>query len=91
MMLNVFVKMLGFRTVTELHSSQGRSDLIIETPQYIYVIELKMDGSPQEAIAQIHEKGYARQFECDQRKKILIGANFSKQTGTLAGWVIEDN
>ncbi|MCM1490917.1 MAG: ATP-binding protein [Muribaculum sp.] len=89
-MLTVFVKMLGLRAVTELHSSQGRSDLIIETPQYIYIIELKVDSTPEKALAQIHEKGYARPFASDPRQKILIGANFSKAARTLTGWIIED-
>lgn len=90
-MLTVFVKMLGLRAVTELHSSQGRSDLIIETPQYIYIIELKVDSTPEKALAQIHDKGYARPYASDPRQKVLIGANFSKETRTLTGWIIENN
>lgn len=88
-MLTVFVKMLGLRAVTELHSSQGRSDILIETPQFIYIIELKVDSTPEIALSQIYERGYARPYASDHRKKILIGANFSKETRTLTGWIIE--
>lgn len=89
-MLTIFVKMLGFRVATEFHSSQGRSDILIETPEYIYIIEFKVDRSPRQALDQILEKGYARPFGSDSRKKILIGANFSKETLTLTGWLIEE-
>lgn len=89
-MLTIFVKMLGMRAVTEMHSSQGRSDILIETPQYIYIIELKVDGTPEAALAQIREKGYARPYASDTRQKILIGANFSKETRTLTRWLIEE-
>lgn len=86
-MLTILVKMLGFSVHTEVHSSQGRSDIEIETPNYIYIIELKIDATPQEALAQIQEKGYPRQYEIDPRKKIIIGGNFSTETRTLTEWV----
>ncbi len=85
----IFVQMLGFRTTTELHSSQGRCDIVIEAPQFIYLLELKVDSTPEKAMTQIHEKGYARPYKIDPRRKILIGANFSTKTRTLTGWIIE--
>lgn len=85
-MLTIFVKMLGFSVHAEVHSSQGRSDIEIETDDIIYIIELKIDSTPEEALAQIHETGYARQYEIDRRRKILIGGNFSTKTRTLTGW-----
>lgn len=87
-MLTIFVKMLGFKVSAELHSSQGRCDIHIATPQFIYILELKIDASPEMALSQIEEKGYARQYAIDSREKILIGANFSKYTRTLTGWLI---
>lgn len=88
-MITIFTKMLGFVVLTEVHSSQGRSDIQIETPDYIYIMELKVDSTPEKASAQIKERGYARQYVIDPREKILIGANFSSVTRTLTGWQIE--
>lgn len=77
---------LGYAVRTEVHSSQGRSDIEIETPGYIYIIELKIDSTPEDAMAQIQDRGYARQYEINPRPKILIGANFSTEPRTLTGW-----
>ena len=88
-MLTILVKMLGYSVRTEVHSSQGRSDIEIETTDFIYIIELKIDSTPEEAMTQIDERGYARQYEIDPRRKILIGANFSTETRTLSGWIID--
>lgn len=85
----IFVHMLGFRTMIEMHSSQGRCDLVIESPHYIYIIELKVDNTAANAMKQIHERGYVRPFGIDSRTKILIGANFSTKTRTLTDWKIE--
>lgn len=90
-MITIFVNMLGFKAVTEVHSAQGRSDIVIETPRYIYILELKLGGTPREALAQIHAKGYASPYAIDPRKKILIGANFSRETRTLTGWEIDES
>lgn len=88
-MLTIFTKMLGFEVNTEVHSSQGRSDMEIKTSQFIYIIELKIDGTAKDALSQIHEKGYFPQYESDPRTKILIGVNFSTKTRTIATYVIE--
>ncbi len=82
-------KMLGFRVRTEVHSALGRCDMIIETGNFIYLIEFKMNRSGQEALAQIKASGYAHPFMADSRKKILIGANFSTVIRTISDWVIE--
>ena len=85
-MITILTKMLGFSVNTETHTSQGRSDIEILTPQFIYILELKVNGSSEAALEQIQQKGYARQYEIDPRTKILIGANFSPLTRTLTDW-----
>jgi hypothetical protein len=39
---------------TEKQQSKGRVDCIVETPDYIF--EFKLDGTSEEALAQIEEK-----------------------------------
>lgn len=62
----------------------------IRTDRYVYIFEFKINGSQEKAIAQIHDRGYARPFAADKRIKFLIGANFSTETNTLTGWTIEE-
>lgn len=51
----------------------------IETPEYIYIIELKYDVTPAQALRQIEEKQYARKFTSDPRKLFKIGVSFSSE------------
>ena len=64
----------------EQPQSQGRVDCIVETPKYVYIFEFKLDGSADEALAQIEERGYA------SRRVFRIGASFSSATGTIEEW-----
>ncbi len=85
----VLFRLLGFYVTVERATSHGRMDVTIETPGYVYVIELKLDGTAEDALRQIKEKGYARQFRMDKRKVYLIGVNFSSETRGIEKWVIE--
>lgn len=67
--------------------SYGRKN--VETPDFVYVFEFKLDGTAEEALRQINEKDYAREYEADQRKLYKIGAVFSSETGTIADWRTE--
>ncbi|MDE6770327.1 MAG: ATP-binding protein [Muribaculaceae bacterium] len=82
-MMAIACKMMGLAVSTEIHSSMGRCDMQIDTPAYVYIFEFKVDGSAEEAMRQIHEKGYAGRFGADPRTVFLIGANFSTKTRTL--------
>ena len=95
-MMWVVFKMMGFYSHTEYHTSDGRIDLLVETPQYRYIMEFKLDGTAEEALQQIKDKNYQLQFfgdalatKKDQSKTYIIGVNFSKETRTIDRWVIE--
>ena len=78
-----------YTTYTEKQQSEGRVDCIIETPDYIYIFEFKLDGTADEALQQIEDKGYARPYEADSRKLFKIGVSFSSETGTVDDWKIK--
>ena len=92
-MIYIVVKLLISPTVkvtSEWKTSDGRIDLLIETPKYVYVIEIKKDSSPEEALKQIKDKEYALQFRNDSRQVFLIGMNFSTEKKRLDSFIIED-
>ena len=78
-----------FLIYTEKAQSQGRVDCVVETPQFIYIFEFKLDGSASEALRQIEEKGYAREYATDSRKLYRIGCSFSSESGTIDDWKVE--
>ena len=83
----LIMRLISVYTVyTEKVQSHGRVDCIIETPEYVYIFEFKLDGTAEEALGQIEEKGYAREYESDSRKLYKIGAVFSSETGTIEDW-----
>ena len=79
-------KMLGFYTDVERHTSDGRMDMLVQTKDYIYIFEFKIDKSADEALKQIEEKQYAKPFEQDPRKLYKIGVNFSSTTRRIESW-----
>lgn len=86
----IVFKMLGFYTEVERRTGNGRIDVVLKTKSYIYVMELKLDGSAEEALRQIDEKGYALPFARDPRKLYKIGVNFSSDTRGIKDWKIEE-
>lgn len=81
-------KLLGFYTDVECHTTDGRMDMLVQTKDYIYIFEFKIDKSADEAIAQIEEKQYAKPFETDLRKLYKIGVNFSSATRRIENWKV---
>lgn len=80
--------LLGQFVRTEVHSALGRSDVIVETDRYVYIMEFKRDGSAEDALAQIEEKGYSRPYTADSRRLVMIGANFNSETRCLDEWEV---
>lgn len=74
----------------EEKTSDGRMDLLIATPDYIYIIEIKKDSDPTKALKQIEEKEYALQYRNEGRVIYKIGMNFSTDKKRLDGFVISD-
>ncbi len=83
----LLLRLMSVYTVSlEREQSEGRVDCIVETPQYVYIFEFKLDGTAAEALHQIEDKGYARPYGNDSRAIYKIGISFSSQTGTIEGW-----
>ena len=86
----LILRLISVYTVyTEKVQSHGQVDCIVETPDFVYIFEFKLDGTADEALQQIQEKGYAREYESDGRTLYRIGAVFSSETGTIEDWKTE--
>lgn len=85
----ILFKLLGFYTQAEYHTSEGRIDMVVKTQEYIYVMEFKLDGTAEEAMQQIESKEYALPFECDGRKLVKVGVNFSYEKRNVERWIVK--
>ena len=81
-MLNVYA-----RTQVKCHG--GRIDMVMKTAEIIYVFELKVNGTAQEALEQINSKGYAIPYQTEGRRVVKVGVQFDRDTMTVGEWVVE--
>lgn len=82
----VFFTLLGLYVEVERHTTNGRMDILVQTKEYIYIFELKIDQSGEIALKQIKDKGYALPFAHDPRRLFKIGINFSTEKRCIDDW-----
>ena len=78
--------MMGLYVESEVKSAAGRADIVLKTATHIYVFELKVDGSAEEALRQIDSRGYLVPYTADGRKLVKVGVNFDSATRTVSEW-----
>ncbi|MBQ0057214.1 MAG: PD-(D/E)XK nuclease domain-containing protein, partial [Bacteroidales bacterium] len=86
----VIFSMLNSKIDTEVKSILGRADVVIKTKTDIYVLELKVDDSVENALAQIDSKGYAIPFEADGREVTKCGVCIASEQRNITQWRITD-
>ena len=90
----IFRLLTNFNVRTEECSAAGRADAVVETDDAVYVFEFKLDGSADEALKQIDDKGYLIPYSATlaedgtPKKLVKIGANFDSEKRTLGEWKI---
>ena len=84
----VVFSIFNYRTFTQVKAARGRTDLVVFMPDATYVMELKMHGTADEALAQINSKDYAIPYQADGKPVVKIGMAFSQETRTVAEWII---
>ena len=91
--LTIFYLMFSFLNIyirTEVKSAIGRADAVMHMPDTIYVFELKVDKSADEALAQIDEKGYMLPYHAEGKRLIKIGISFDSTQRTISDWKIKE-
>ena len=82
-------RLLGQYIEVEERSAKGRADAVVKTKEHIYVFEFKLDGSADDALKQIDEKGYLLPYSVDSRRLWKIGVSFDSKERNLGEWKIE--
>ena len=73
---------------TEVPQAVGRPDVIMHLGDTVYVYEIKLDGSAEEAMEQIESRNYALPYQNQGKQVVKIAINFSTQTRTFERWII---
>ncbi len=87
--LYLMLRAIGFEPNAELQTCNARMDMMLKTSRFIYIFELKTDGSAVEALNQIDEKGYCLPYIKSGKEIIKIGANYSSSINNIECWIIE--
>ena len=86
----IIMELLGEYVQAERSTSNGRIDLLLQTKEYIYIVELKIDNTADAALQQIEDKGYAKPFANDPRKIFKIGVSFSTENRQIEDWKVTE-
>ena len=83
--------LMGQYVQTEVHTPGGRVDAVVHTKDAIYLFEFKMEGAgtPEDALAQIRERGYANRYLAEGKKIVCIGVTFDPKTRNIGAWRTE--
>lgn len=84
----VVFTLMGQFVETEVRSARGRADAVVKTKDTIYVFEFKLNGSAEEALQQIDEKGYLIPYTLDGKRLVKIGVNFNKETRSVERYLM---
>lgn len=82
-------KIVGYSIDSEVETSDGRIDFVIDNGENVYIFEFKLDKSEDEALEQILNKKYYKKYENSGKKITLVGANFDFETRRLSKWTIK--
>ena len=82
--------LMGAYMRVEEDSAIGRADAVVYMPDAVYVFELKFDGSAEEAIKQIDEKGYLIPYSAEGKRLFKIGVNYDSSQRTISDWIIKN-
>ena len=80
--------LLGQYAEVEVRSSHDRADMVVKNKTYIYVFEFKLNGTAEEALAQIDDKDYLIPYTADHRQLVKVGVDFDKTTRNIGRWLL---
>ncbi len=88
LIISTIFNAIGCRVEVEKMIATGRIDMVVETTQYIYVLELKLsdNGGVDAAAEQIRAKQYAEPFKADKRKVIALAIELDDRGKGLVDW-----
>ena len=88
-LIHLLFSLLGTYIRSEVHTAKGRCDALVETADYIYAFEFKLDKPVAEAMQQIRDKGYLAPFADSPKEKVAVAISFSTEAKAVVDWMVE--
>ena len=89
-LVHLIFSYLGVFVNSEVHSSRGRADGVVQTPTDIYIFEFKFNKTAEAALEQINTKKYADKYRTSGKLITGIGVNFNAVEREIDGWLEAD-
>jgi hypothetical protein len=89
--VHTIFRMLGFNCLSEVQTANGRIDTLVITRKFVYCFEFKLNGSAEEALAQIDTRGYMTPWTGSGKKVFKVGVNFDFETRNIDKWVMRSS
>ena len=86
----VVLRSIGINVNGEVKTHDGRIDLVVDLPNDVYILEMKLDRPAAEAMEQIKGKDYAGKYAMSGKRITLIGISFSAEKRTIVEDLVEE-
>jgi hypothetical protein len=88
-LIHVLFSYVGLFIQSEVHSSFGRADAVVETPTAVYLFEFKFNQTAQVALVQLRANGYGEKYRSSGKVLTAIGVNFNAYSRSVDDWLAE--
>ena len=87
--LYIIFTLMGAWADVEVHTANGRVDVVMIFQRHLYIFELKLDSSAEAAMQQIDLKNYPSRFSLSGYPVTKVAVNFDSSTRTVKDWIVE--
>jgi hypothetical protein len=88
--VHLIFSILGLNCRSEVRIASGRIDTLVETKNFVYCFEFKLNGTAEEALVQIDTKEYLLPWKDSGKKLFKIGVDFDREKRNIGEWKIEN-
>ena len=85
----IFSLLTDYLVDVEVHTPNGRVDIVMLSRTNLYLIEVKMNKDAQTAMQQINLNDYRQRFALSGKPVVKVGINFDAKKGNIEDWVIK--
>jgi hypothetical protein len=90
LVIHLVFRMLGYKCRSEVRTATGRIDTLVETCDYVYCFEFKLNGNAEDALKQIDDKEYLLPWKGTGKKLIKAGVSFDYEKRNISEWKVAE-
>jgi hypothetical protein len=84
--VHLIFTMIGTHCHSEVRIATGRIDTLVETKDFVYCFEFKLNGTVKEALEQIDTKNYLLPWKGSGKTLFKIGVEFNHEQHNIGAW-----